>query len=351
MPKQRIQYFDAIRGLAMLFVVMGHISLFSFHKSGCGLLGVVTSLEIPLFFLISGYFTYKPSSFWTFSNISSSIQRKFMALIVPAIIFVMAYTFLQGGVSVENIMYDPYKYGYWFTISLFEFFLISIPVLKVVSRSNWLIDSVLAWGGVILVFVGVYLIRIQDTNRLIGLFGLQHLTDYIYFLLGILWHKYSDRFNNALRNNLLITLLCVVFFVGNMFSFGGNDGLTYFGPSSTFYFLILTLSGLCMTVKIFQHYEVLSSDNLCGRFLKLAGTWSLEIYFIHYFILPRNLTVIGSFFENNHNSIIEFALVLILAILVIISSVLIAKILSLSSILSWLLLGKKLELRKQIRND
>lgn len=352
MTKKRIEYFDAIRGLAMLFVVMGHVSLFSFHHNskGYGLLDVVTSIEIPLFFLISGYFAYKPAAYWTLSNLKNSIQRKFMALVVPAVIFMISAILFFGGTTIENEVYDSFKFGYWFTFSLFEFFLISVPILKFASDRNWLIDSILLWGGVVLVFVGVYFVRIEETNRFIGLFGLRHLTSFIYFLLGILWKKYADKVNGVLKNNYFITLVSIIFIVGNLFSYGGRGALTYIGPSSTMYFLILTLSGLCMVVILFQQYKVLSGNNLWGRFLKLCGTWSLEIYFIHYFILPRNLTIIGSFFEENQNGIIEFAIILILAIFLIIVSVLIAKILSLSSILSWLLLGKRLELRK-LKND
>lgn len=50
----------------MLLVVIGHIMIFSFHHTNNNYLYAILNdgLELPLFFLISGFFSYKPIEAW-----------------------------------------------------------------------------------------------------------------------------------------------------------------------------------------------------------------------------------------------------------------------------------------------
>lgn len=54
----RINYIDQLKGLAMLLVVMGHVSAFDFFSletvPGTFLNNIITSLQMPLFFFLSG---------------------------------------------------------------------------------------------------------------------------------------------------------------------------------------------------------------------------------------------------------------------------------------------------------
>ena len=52
----RVQYIDAMRGFAIILVVLGHVLGQTFHLDGGGLLGkIIYSFHMPLFFYISGY--------------------------------------------------------------------------------------------------------------------------------------------------------------------------------------------------------------------------------------------------------------------------------------------------------
>lgn len=52
----RIEYIDAMRGLAMIMVVIGHFFVFSFHYHNALFLNINAALELPIFFMISGFF-------------------------------------------------------------------------------------------------------------------------------------------------------------------------------------------------------------------------------------------------------------------------------------------------------
>lgn len=183
--------------------------------------------------------------------------------------------------------------------------------------------------------------RIETHTPFVGLFGLVHLSNFIYYALGILWHKHFETVNTYLKNNTLLTAACIITFVGNMYTYELPDKIQYVGPSSTLYFLLIKLATLITAVATFQKYRFLSDSNFCGRFLNLAGTWSIEIYFLHYFFLPRNLKHVGQWFDLFPNQIIEILLILIIAVATIYFSVIAARIIAVSPNLAQFFFGRK----------
>ena len=55
MSCNRLEYIDALRGLTMLMVVIGHIELFSFGEGIFLCTPIYKYIQMPLFFFISGY--------------------------------------------------------------------------------------------------------------------------------------------------------------------------------------------------------------------------------------------------------------------------------------------------------
>ena len=56
---KRIEYIDAMRGMAMFMVIVYHISFGCFHSENIITKIVNVQLELPLFFFISGFFANK----------------------------------------------------------------------------------------------------------------------------------------------------------------------------------------------------------------------------------------------------------------------------------------------------
>ena len=60
MAKTRLHYFDVLKGLAIFMVVIGHVLTMCIRDIDSAVLfKLVEKIHMPLFFFISGYFTYK----------------------------------------------------------------------------------------------------------------------------------------------------------------------------------------------------------------------------------------------------------------------------------------------------
>ena len=86
--KSRLIYIDVARGLAILFVVIGHMN--QFYRDNLGIenpqmLAFIYTFHMPLFFIISGMLfsekSYRETSFFCF------VIKKIKSLIIPYIFF------------------------------------------------------------------------------------------------------------------------------------------------------------------------------------------------------------------------------------------------------------------------
>ena len=123
----RVVYIDALRGLAMLMVVMVHVEGFSvfveeFHISLFR--RICEALMLPMFFFISGYCS-KMTSF-------KDLTLKILRLSLPAILLGVIYT-LYINKEIIAFFNNVYKYGYWFTITLCEMYLIFYGLSKIIK--------------------------------------------------------------------------------------------------------------------------------------------------------------------------------------------------------------------------
>lgn len=68
--KRRLEYVDVAKGIGIICIILGHLGLASVNK-------VVFTFHVPIFFLITGYFTNSNRSTNDF------IKNKVRTLIVP----------------------------------------------------------------------------------------------------------------------------------------------------------------------------------------------------------------------------------------------------------------------------
>lgn len=113
---------DIIRGIAMLMVVLQHTIAGSCAKFADSLLyNAIWSLQMPLFFIISGYVTRYSRPIETYKDLWRFTKKRTLAYLVPWIV----WTFVVRGFIFGQKTFLDVKYllwhmdsGYWFLMSL-----------------------------------------------------------------------------------------------------------------------------------------------------------------------------------------------------------------------------------------
>ncbi len=131
---KRIEYIDALKGFAILLMVMGHSlswnfdnysSLFNNENPSQEFLKAtlihdfIYAFHMPLFFLVSGYFMNIKR------GILGTVLSKTKRLLIPYIVTGFFLLFLRN------------YYGYWFLFSLWEVSIMSIPFLYLITNANF----------------------------------------------------------------------------------------------------------------------------------------------------------------------------------------------------------------------
>ena len=121
--KDRIASVDAVRGLAILLVVVGHAiqsSVADFHSNLAW--QIIYAFHMPLFMAVSGYVVG-----------TVNLWDKFKRLVVPFVSWYLVGYLLVTGVALQDYIWrwivNP-DYGLWFLLALFLCFCVLWAVMK-----------------------------------------------------------------------------------------------------------------------------------------------------------------------------------------------------------------------------
>ncbi|MCH5175649.1 MAG: acyltransferase family protein [Prevotellaceae bacterium] len=92
-------WIDAMRGFSMCVVVLGHVLLsmqIGGYNSFIG--SIFLTFRMPLFFFVSGFFSYKASSWWSKKRVGNMLKRKIQAQILCTLLFASLFQLINGGV-------------------------------------------------------------------------------------------------------------------------------------------------------------------------------------------------------------------------------------------------------------
>mgnify|MGYP000174688508 FL=1 len=117
MSEKRLVYLDALKGILIMLVILGHViqSSISDYQHNV-LFRLIYSFHMPLFFLISGYLTYKGK------YDGKLVSKRFVQCIIPFISWAFLLPILETGIwnlsRTANILLYPDN-GLWFLYNLF----------------------------------------------------------------------------------------------------------------------------------------------------------------------------------------------------------------------------------------
>lgn len=117
MSEKRLVYLDALKGILIMLVILGHVIQTSISDYQHNVLfRLIYSFHMPLFFLISGYLTYKGK------YDGKLVSKRFVQCIIPFISWAFLLPILETGIwnlsRTANILLYPDN-GLWFLYNLF----------------------------------------------------------------------------------------------------------------------------------------------------------------------------------------------------------------------------------------
>ncbi len=340
MKNHRIGYIDAMRGFTMILVVYSHIHLVGYHsllKNSFNTFFIL--FRMPLFFFISGWVLYKISRIWDIKTIKTFLLNKFQVQIISTIVFFVLYVYLFE-LNIINAL-GAFKAGFWFTYTLFFYFLFYVISIIFSSLFNHNHEDLITIAFSFFILL-IYYITIVDTNQvhkqIYEIIGIPQWRYYVFFVYGILVKKYYNSFTKITNNSCIISLIIVFFFM--LYFFGGNISLPHFDTIKWFLYGFLGIAIILTTFRV--NGSFFDSENSIARSMRYIGRHTLDIYLLHHFFLPRSLSELGLYFQTNSNPVLELFATLVLAMIVIAICLVVSKVLRVSPILGHYLFGQKI---------
>lgn len=295
---QRLHYFDMLKGIAIFLVVMGHVLTMCIREIDRAVLfKLIGQLHMPLFFFISGYFTYRKSE--TGCVTAPALFPRFRRLVIPGIIMGLVWMvyFPHSGLqspldmSWSGMWCSQYKNGYWFTITLFEIIAVyaawSFVLRKINTERVAVVATVLLWAA--LIVVG----EILNDTKLYGLLSMELVIAFFpAFMTGVFARLSSGRFVDACSKSsfytvALLTCGVLVYLLSYPWEFPGVHKLVFTIAAPALHVAIAVV-GIALvkpwSEKSFSEHETTLSFRFASIW-RYLGKRSLSIYLLHYFFL------------------------------------------------------------------
>ena len=291
--KQRLLALDAIKGLAIMLVIMGHICYFGVFnetlKGSSYVFSMISAVHISFFVMVSGYFSQRVLT--CFNDWGGYLKDKLIRLIVPAVLWWLFFTFWKSGSAYLGGLY---KLEYWFTVHLFLYFLIFAcqrwlvdKSLSLLSRSS---SDMLKLIMHIMMMLGIYgVLRYPEAYmpiqlpEAISFLALRASCLYPFFVIGFLIKQFD--LISYLRTHIAGFIAFLGFIGGLVFLRLDTVGVPYLQYGLLHPYRLLSLSSFVLLIYALSYLT--EKDNLISRGFVFLGQWSLPIYLVHYFFIPR----------------------------------------------------------------
>ena len=321
--KERYKELDLMKGIGIILVYLGH----SFNLKGLigndifyYLYGTIYSFHMPLFFLISGFLMNNGKDIQLKKYYIHKIKRILIPYFYINLIDFFPRTLFPNLVNSKFDIMRVFFYGTkitWFIYTLFMIFII-FPFLEkyILKKDRHYLF------GIILILVNYF----KLFNNL-EIFSINAVVGYlVYFYIGyIIRPIYKNKIINGIWNkNIIFLMFGVIFLVFSYKSFY----LNYFNS------IIFALMGILLTLNISLRIK---KGNFIYDILKFIGINSLTFYLIEGFITVFYRVVLIKIIPIEQGELF----VSIFFILRILTAFIAVKIITKSSILSFLLGAEK----------
>ena len=284
--QQRNNTVDAIRGIAMLMVVLQHtISGTTVGYENTFLFRAVWSLQMPLFFVISGYVTRYSKPVITFFGLAKTLRKRSLSYLLPWVVWTIAIRGILFGqksfLDFQDLLWHMDK-GYWFLVSLW-----TIVVIYAIADylSNLCKRHSRMWSIILhLLFCGCGMTILGGIGYYCGIDFLSiKLTLYYIplYLCGYIFGQLQDSINVRAKSfKVLPTIYGFAFGLWIFIILRIN----FYNAELSLEILILRYMASAFGCVALIGF-VSNFYNALGGVFTAAGKYSLEIYLLHYLLL------------------------------------------------------------------
>jgi len=286
---------DAVRGFAILIVVLGHMMTGTVNNAdGIFLYRMIWSVQMPLFMLISGYVTkFHKVNLKKTKDIYLYLKKITQRYLYPWFL----WTFIIRGIVLSEHKYLDFKWlvynmdsGYWFLFSLWMINIV-FGIARYISEKSYnteiiyLIKSILSIGICMLVMLLVAICKG------FSFFGIKLTLYYMpFFVIGFIFGRYQEYILDTLNKKFIHTVM-VLFFV---IWVGVNSRVNLYTISDNISGIFVRfVTAICGCAFIIFLINKLFSTNFFFNILSWAGKNSLEIYLTHYVFLPKVIHIVN----------------------------------------------------------
>ncbi|MDE6301237.1 MAG: acyltransferase family protein [Muribaculaceae bacterium] len=294
--KVRLYEFDMLKGVAIFMVVMGHVLTMCVREiDHAPLFKLIEKIHMPLFFFISGWFTFKLTADGAVKcpDMLSRARQLLLPMVVVSSIWVwyFPHTGIESPLdsTFAGLWSDTWKNGYWFTLSLFlliALYALLTPLLsRMRSASSGAALTVAVWAVLIL-------INFTAPAKWLAYASFPQAATYFpAFMLGVLGRRHREGFMKIVNSSVAQTVLLLaggicVFLLYWRWKYGVSD----LGDMLLRGVFHVCLAPVAMAVfgpwaRKAYSADAPASATLMPRIWTLLGKESLGIYLLHYFFL------------------------------------------------------------------
>ncbi|MDE6741500.1 MAG: acyltransferase [Muribaculaceae bacterium] len=326
---KRLRYIDAMRGLAILLVVFSHVTnayvkMPITNASFSGVYYMMTMFRMPLFFFVSGFFAFRMAEKWTWPTVRRVMTKKFQAQIVGLAVF----SFLFGALMKNWHFHFLWTSNpYWFTISLFEMFIIYLSVALIVKKtcSNIPLYILLAVSFISPFVFNFFTDGLKLPRWTVAIQTWHTLNYWPYFMMGIFARRFESFTWKVIDNQYFKALMIIGFFALVLF-YGCRHK---YSIEWDFVMTAMRITGLMTLLVTFRSYrDWFDKGTPVSDWMSFVGSRTLDIYYIHYFFIPDLSFMKGFLSIGPGNNVLAMLLVglaisaLVIALCLIVSAIL-----------------------------
>lgn len=279
----RFASIDAMRGFAILLVVMGHVASHSLAWFDGLTFAIITTLHMPLFIILSGYFSTKALDLSP-GGVFGFWKGKVLRLLLPLVLIPTLYQYIKYGALAPPLA--AILNEFWFTYVLFmiivAFYIFKALTQFCLSRGGKyqsLVELVFSVAGIVFVEYLAQFSEHYTWSQPLLLGRVAWL--YKYFIIGYFWGKYP-LIQEKLKSNVVGCLSALLFLLAVVLYAYFKLPLDY-GASLQPIHILLALSAC--TLIYYTAYRLTDETQGISRVMITLGRYSLPIYLTHYFFL------------------------------------------------------------------